>query len=189
MRRGRRQSASPSTCWRVDDVIPVLFAWTDDGVMKPLGRFSSLCDRQFVVGEHYRLEVVQERSPESHRQYFAVINEAWANLPEIHAGRWRTPDHLRKWALVTAGFCDETTFIAQTKAEAQRFAAFIGALDQFAVVTVDGKMVRRATAKSQSYKDMSRKEFQASKDAVFQVLAKLIGVDERDLVSNAGRAA
>lgn len=164
---------------------PIIYDWTDDGVMKPRGRFAMLADKRFVVGESYRLEVVEERSPESHRHYFASINEAWQNLPEVHSGRWPTPEHLRKWALVKAGYRTETTYIAASKAEALRFAAFLRGLDEYAVIDVGGNVATIYTAKSQSLKEMSRKEFQASKSDVLDVLAQLIGVSTDDLQDSA----
>ena len=167
---------------------PLVYFW-DGECMKPLGHFAKLADKQFVVGETYRLEVVQHRSAESHRHYFACVNEVWANLPKAHVGRWPTPDHMRKWALVQAGYRTETTYIAYSKAEAARFASFLHSLDDYAVVLIDGKLVHHLRAKSQSYAEMSRKEFQASKWAVLDELAKLIGVTRDELSRNAGRAA
>lgn len=158
---------------------PVTFTW-DGEVMKPLPHLTKLCDRQFVVGENYRLEVVQHRSAESHRHYFAAINEAWNNLPEVHEGRWPTPDHLRKWALIKSGFRNEVTYIAGSKAEAQRFASFTRSLDEYAVIHVTDRMVAIYTAKSQSLKSMTAKEFQASKQAVLDALAEMIGVSAKD---------
>lgn len=166
--------------------VPVIFTWEGD-VMKPLGRFASLCDKQFVVHENYRLEVVEDRSGESHRHYFATINEAWANLPEVQAGRWATPDMMRKWALCRAGFFEETTYRASSKAEAVRIAGVFGPL--FDEIILEGEMVHARKAKSQSYKAMTRKEFQDSKTKVLDELAKLIGVTSEELSKNAGRAA
>ena len=157
--------------------VPVIFTWTDDGVMKPHARFTRLCDKQYVVGENYRLETVEDRSSASHRHYFAAINEAWNNIPEAHANRWLTPDKLRKWALIQGGFFNVATYIARSKAEAIRLAAFLKSLDDEVEIEFDGNMVVRKTAKSQSYKEMSRKEFQQSKDAVFLVLDRLLGCE------------
>lgn len=167
---------------------PLIYHW-DGECMKPLGHFAKAADKFFVIGQNYRLEIVQPRSVESHRHYFAVLNEAWANLPEVHAGRWATVDHLRKWALVQAGYRHETTYVAHSKAEAVRFAAFMRSLDDYAVVTVEGNCVHHCRAKSQSMAEMSRKEFGESKQAVLEVVAKLIGVSSDDLARNAGRAA
>ena len=169
--------------------VPIVFDWTDEGVMRPKCGFSKLCDKQYVVGESYRLEVVEQRSMQSHNHYFAVVEEAWRNLPETIADRWPTAEHLRKWALVQAGYRDEATFVCKTKAEALRFAAFMRSLEEYAVVVVDRCIVTRCVAKSQSLRAMPGKEFQASKVAVLDVLAKLIGVSSEDLKRNAARAA
>lgn len=167
---------------------PILFTWEGDA-MVPVGRFAALADKVYVVGENYSLEVVQQRSAATHRHFFAVVNEAFANLPEIHAGRWPSPDHLRRWALVQAGFRNETTFVAHSKAEAMRFAAFARTVDEYSVVQTEGNVVSIYTAKSQSEKAMSRKEFQASKVAVLDVIARLIGVSPDELAKNARSAA
>lgn len=164
---------------------PVLFTWTDDGVMRPVGRFSAIADKVYVVGENYNLEIVPQRSGATHKHFFACLADAWANLTEAHAGRWHSPEHLRKWALVQAGFRNETTYIAQSKAEAMRFASFVRSQDEYAVVQTEGNMVAIYTAKSQSEKAMSRKEFQASKEAVLDVIARLLGVTPDELARNA----
>jgi len=114
------------------------------------------------------------------------LNDAFENLPESQAGRFRTPDHLRRWALVQAGFRNEAHYLAHSKAEALRFASFFASLDEYAVVTVTDKMATLYTAKSQSMKAMSAKEFQASKQAVLDVVANLIGVTAEALSREAG---
>lgn len=167
---------------------PVVFHWDGDS-MVPLARFAKLCDRQFVVGENYTLEVVQQRSAESHRHFFACIHSAWENLPEIHGNRWLTADDLRKYALIIAGYFDETSFICHSKAEAIRLAGYLRSLDGQCVVVVEGRMVARRVAKSQSMKAMPGKEFQASKTAVLEVISKLIGVDPATLTAQSPRVA
>jgi hypothetical protein len=167
---------------------PILFHWEGD-VMRPVGRFAALADKAFVVGENYSLEVIQQRSRATHTHFFACVDEAFANLPEIHAGRWRTPDHLRRWALIQAGYRNETNYMAKSKAEALRFAPFLSGLDEYALVDVHGNMVAVYTAKSQSEKNMSRKEFQESKQACLDVIANLIGVSPDDLAGNARSVA
>lgn len=166
---------------------PLTFAW-DGEAMRPLPHLAKLADKIFIVGERYRLEEVQQRSRETHSHFFACVDEAWASLPEVHANRWRTPDHLRRWALIQAGFCNETTYIATSKAEALRMAAFMHSLDEFAEVEVQGNLMAHRVAKSQSQKAMPGKEFQASKQGVLDVLAKLIGVSSDELAKQ-GTAA
>jgi hypothetical protein len=152
------------------------FRWTGEN-FEPLPRFSRQCDQEFVVGQVYRLEPIEDRSAESHRHFFAIVNEAWQNLPEAWGDRFATPDHLRKWCLIRAGYRDERTFVAKSKTQAAELAAFIRPLDDYAVVAVNGCTVSVFTAKSQSIRAMGRKEFQDSKTKVLDILATMLGVE------------
>lgn len=163
---------------------PLPFRWTGD-TMEPLRAFKRRADAEFVVGQIYRLDVVEDRSAASHRHYFAAINEAWSNLPEAEADRFPSPEHLRKWALINAGFHNRREMVASSKAEAARLAAFIEPMDEYAAVTVRGAAVEVLTARSQSVRAMGKEEFQRSKDAVLEIVASVIGVTPGEL----GKAA
>ena len=167
---------------------PLKYRWTGQ-VMQPL--VPSMAKRQFTAGETYRLEVWEERSIASHRQYFASIKEAWDNLPEHLAERFPTSEHLRKYALIRSGYRDERTIVATSKAEAGRIAAFVrpSADERYELVVVREATVTIYTPKSQSTRAMGRKEFQESKTKVLDLLAEMIGVDRTELDQNAGRAA
>lgn len=125
-------------------------------------------------GEIVTVEEVQERSLKSHAHYFAVINEAWRTLPEAMADDFPSAEHLRKWALIKAGYCTETKMVLRTNAEAIAVAAFIGQLDGFAVCQVVDRVVTVWRAESQSMKAMKKERFQRSKDDVLAVIATLL---------------
>lgn len=167
---------------------PVHFRW-DGESMVPLPRFARLADREFVIGQDYALVEHHERSDASHRHYFACIREAWLNLPEDKADQYASPEHLRKWALIKAGYRDERSLACSSKAEAIRLAAFLRPRDDYSVVIVREALVIEYTAKSQSVKAMGKADFQASKDAVLAVLADLIGTDPASLSTNVREAA
>ncbi len=166
----------------------LLYVWEGDG-FKPLSRCAKAADKEFVIGERYELQVVAMRSSATHNHFFAALHEAWTNLPEPIADHFPTEEHLRKYLLIKAGFRDETSFLTHSKAEAQRFAGYLRSIDGYSFIQVDGKLVTRWTAKSQAMKKMGKVEFQKSKQAVLEQLAKLIGVTPDELSSNAGRAA
>lgn len=167
---------------------PLVFSW-DGEAMRPASRMMArLADKAFVIGETYRLTEEHERSAASHRHYFAAINEAWQNLPEEIGDRFPNSESLRKYALIKAGYRDERTIVAASKAEAQRLAGFVRPMDAFAVVTTSEATVTVWTAKSQSVKAMGGKDFQTSKQAVLDVIAGMIGVDS-DALAARGRAA
>lgn len=165
---------------------PITFRWSGE-VMEPLN--PKQADRQYYVGQTYRLVPFEERSPASHSHYFAAIHEAWVNLPEDATARFPTAEHLRKWALIRAGYRDERSIVCASKAEALRFTKFIKPLDDYAVVLCQDAVVKVLTAKSQSTAAMGKKDFQASKDAVLMIVAELIGVPPGDLAKNASAAA
>ena len=167
---------------------PLPFTWdAERSVMIP--RSPQYANRLFVDGEAYRLVVHEERSTDSHRHYFAAINEAWTNLPDEQAERFPTPDMLRKYALIETGYYTEHEFAASSKAEALRLAAFIRQIDEYAKIVIRDNIVIRRAAKSQSYRSMAKEDFQKSKTAVLDFISALVGVTPKALSDNAGRAA
>lgn len=164
---------------------PISFQWTDEGTMVPQRRFASACDKEFVVGEIYPLVVEEPRSRSSHNHYFASIAEAWANLPESLADQYPTDDHLRRRALIEAGFYDESIIDCESARAAQNVAAFVGKRDGFALVIIRDQYVIVRTAKSQSVKSMGKDTFQRSKQAVLEVVANMVGVHLLELTANA----
>jgi len=168
--------------------LPMPMQW-DGEAMRPLGRFAKTADREFVVGQVYRMAEIEERSAKTHAHYFACLHDAWLNLPEDDQERWPTEDHLRKFALIKCGYADERSIVCASKAEAQRVAAFIQPIDGFALVTVSECVVRVFTAQSQSMRSMGRDAFQKSKQAVLDYVAGLIGTSAAALTKNAGQAA
>lgn len=164
------------------------YLW-DGEAMQVIARHQRIADKQFIIGKHYRLDISEERSTNSHSHFFAAVSEAWKNLPEDQAERFATADHLRKYALIKAGFFDERSIVAASKAEAVRIAAFVRPMDEFALVVSMERIVKVYTAKSQSFRAMGKANFQASKEAVLEVLAVMVGVKPESLSANAGRAA
>jgi hypothetical protein len=160
---------------------PLLYTWTGDS-FEILPRFQKEADKRFTVGERYLLEHVEERSARSHKHYFACVNQGWVNLPEAVAERFPTADHLRRFALIKAGFYDHRSIVASSKAEAVRLAAFVRPMDEFCIVTVSESVVNVFTAQSQSQRAMGKEVFQKSKEAVLAVISDMIGapVDKQD---------
>lgn len=169
---------------------PLYYRWDSDvGGLIPLPRFAERARKQFQAGETYRMVEEHERSQVSHNHFFASVTEAWKQLPHDIADQFPSVEHLRKWALVKAGFADERSIVAGSNEEARRIAAFVRPSDPYAVITVGGCVVKVFTAKSQSRKAMGQKYFQASKTAVLEIVSGLVGVDVDTLAANAGKAA
>lgn len=154
---------------------PLIYVWSGTA-MEPLPRFAKICDREFVIGQTYSLDVVEERSAKSHNHEFAWLHEAWMNLPEGLAELYATSEHLRKRALIDSGFYDETLIDAGSGAAALRVASLLRGDDEFCLVIVRGPIVCRRKAKSQSRRAMGNADFQPSKRAIMEVVASMIGV-------------
>jgi len=161
----------------------------DGTVLIPDARTLDYCKHEVGAGELITLERNEEISPQSRGHYFAALHEAWNQLPEREAARFPTVEHLRSYALIQAGYCDERTITCATRQEAATIAAFVKPLNHFAVVDVRGTVVRVFTAKSQSARAMSKKDFIASKQAVLEIVTAMVGVSIDELSKNAGKAA
>jgi hypothetical protein len=155
---------------------PLSYRWSGDS-FQITPRHAKAADEQFVIGQAYCLEVVEERSSKSHAHFFAAVNAAWLSLPEGIADQWPTSTHLRKWCLIKAGFHNHRSIVAKSRAEALRLAAFIKPMDDYAVVVTTDCVINVYTAKSQKHRAMNKQEFAASKEAVLAILADLIAVN------------
>jgi hypothetical protein len=161
---------------------PLPMQW-DGETMRPTKGFARLADQEFIVGEVYTLaEVDAGRSMKSHRQFFAAVYEAWLNLCEADAERFPTEVHLRKYALIKAGYCNVREIVCSSRAEAVRVHAFVDGLDPYSLATANAGCVRVYTAKSQDTRSMGKKVFQESKTAVLEVLAGMIEVSKEQLL-------
>jgi hypothetical protein len=159
---------------------PIPYVWTTDvypeGAFVPRPAFARRAAEAFGAGEVVVLAPHEPRSKRSHDHFFAVVHEAWLNLPELGAHRFPTEDHLRKFALIRTGWRDERSIYIGSKAAAGRVAAFIRQYDDFAIVDASGPTITVWTAKSQTLKAMGPRDFQTSKTDVIEWLAKALKV-------------
>ena len=152
-----------------------IFTWrAEDGCL--VAKWPKLAASRFVDGQDYLMAEVEHRSDKTHKHEFAWLREAWLNLPENLADEYPSPEHLRKRALIMAGFYHEVILDVGSHAAALRVAHFAKGEDEFAVAVVRGGVVVVRKAKSQSKRTMQKGEFQASKSAILEIIAGMIGV-------------
>ncbi len=154
---------------------PLLAQW-NGGAFEVYQRHAKACDANLVVGERYIVTVEEQRSEASHRSFFASVTEAWRSLPEDHAERFPTPDHLRRYALIKAGYCERRDVVCANNNEAMRLAALVKTLDSYSLTMVSERAVSIWTALSQSKRAMGKQKFIESQNAVRDYCAALIGV-------------
>lgn len=167
---------------------PISFIWTGTE-MVPMDRYRPMCARQFTIGQECHLIPMEPRSSATHAHYFAVVNDGWNNLPEAMAAKFPTSEHLRRWCLIKAGFCDEHKIVCESKRIAREVGTLARALDGYAVITIHETVVTIYTAKSQSVRVMDKDEFQKSKQAVLEIISEMIGTAPETLSDNAGQSA
>lgn len=160
---------------------PILWRFDGEHLVPATARWKREVEKRLTVDAEYWADPQEPRSQASHNQYFAALNEAWMNLPEHQAEHFPTVEHLRKFALIKAGYCDSQSIACASRAEALRVAAFVRSTDDYAIVTVTEAVVTRYTAKSQSHRAMGKAVFQASKQAVLDVVSQLIGVKAHEM--------
>lgn len=161
----------------------------EGGVFRPLGRYDAECRANFMDGQICRLDAVEGRSAASHNHQFAWLTEAWKNLPEDVADDYPTAEHLRKRALIQAGYFHERAIDVGSTAAALRVAAEFRSREEFSLVIVRGPIVIIRDPMSQKKNVMGAKAFQESKTAIMAIIADLIGVAPEQLQQEAGRAA
>jgi len=166
---------------------PVLCTWrAASRAFELVPRFANVALAQFQDGEEYPLEVREQRSSKEHAHYFASVNSAWEHLDEETLQALKTPEHLRKWALIATGWYEETQIGELTKRDATRMAVAARKLDEYAEIRVrrglgDTWSLVIRTAKSQSRSAMAKEDFRASKRDVLDVLSGHIHVTRKQL--------
>lgn len=153
----------------------IVMGWTGDSFIPASKHFAAVCDAHFVIGERYIVTAQAQRSMKSHRHYFATIGECFKNWPETAERQFDSADHLRAWALIRTGHRTERQFVASSRTEALRLAAFLRGADDYAEISVAGNTVVEWRAASQSAHAMGAQTFAKSKDDVLAYLAEIIG--------------
>lgn len=168
---------------------PLPFAW-NGAAFEPVGRHArAACEATFGAGQIVRLVEHQEHSEVSMRHQFAWLKAAWESLPPDLIADYPSPDHLRKAALIRTGWCTVQDYPCGSRAEAQRWVAFLKReVDPYTIVEPSESVVRVYRARSQARGAMSPKDFRAAKDAVLMWVSNLLGV-EPDALERRERAA
>lgn len=158
---------------------PLRFIWLENAMVPASALWLRKCQERFEPGTEYVFEEVHELSERSRRHFHASVREAWLSLPDRIAGDFATPDHLRKYATIKAGFHDKRSIHCESVAEARKVASFIRPMDEYAIVTTTENVVTVWTAKSTT--GMDHKTFQRCKDGTLEEIAKLIQVEPKTL--------
>jgi hypothetical protein len=156
--------------------------WTGE-VLKPAHPMRE----ELKVGSVHRFVLDDERSIASHNHYFAALQIAYNNLPENTQARFQCFEHFRAWCLMKCGYAKQDLYPMDTEKDAKVLATAIGGRHPFAIITISGTTVQVLTPMSQSKSAMGHDLFQASKVAVLDLAASMIGISTDELKANAKR--
>ena len=134
------------------------------------------CRQNLGEGEVVLLQRHEDISQATMGHYHVTLTDLWRQLPENLMSEYPTYDAFRAKLLIKAGFCHMKDMVTESPATARAVAGFARAINPYSVVEVRGNVIRVFTARSQSKAAMNKKEFQASKDAVLEIAAGLVGV-------------
>ena len=169
--------------------------WTDIGefgAFVPIDQFwQNIADKNLVVGEWHWVAEDKERSKRSHNHFFVIVANAWAQLPERYSNMFPGKDNgaqlLRKYCLIKGGYHTVSDAIFETPRDAQRAAALIEDRldpDRYTIAVVEGCVVRKFIAESQSRAAMGNARFQQSKQDVLELIAGMIGISVEELCAH-----
>lgn len=157
-----------------------MFTWTEDEVFVPVPRFKALCVRQYAIGETYALGPVDNVANSSRGGFMASVKEAWKSLPEEDE-RFPSWEHLRKRALVAAGWCLHSQTVMDTPKDARNLAIQSRKLDEYAVIQVKGNVVDVYIAKSIAHGQITAEEWKVVKPRSLDWVAAQINVRRTEL--------
>lgn len=155
--------------------------------MRPLS--PDTADRQYVVGETYRLAPREDVSVITRNHFHAAINDAWGNLPDHLADRHPSPTHLRKYALIKTGYCLKEDIVTATNDDALKVTNAVRSRDEYSLIQVQANVVTIWTAQSTSQKAMGKAAYATMKNRVLDYVSELIGVSTDELQKNARQVA
>lgn len=165
---------------------PIMFLWTEDEIMAPLGRMLPLARRQYAIGETYALGPVENIAGSSRAPLFIAVKNAWNSLPEDDK-RFPTEEHLRKRALVAAGWATHRQVVMNTPEDAMKMVAAARALDAYAVITVKENVVDIWVAKSIGAGQITAEEWKVVKPRALDFVAEQINTTRTELERNSKR--
>jgi len=177
----------------MSELRPVQFVWMmvdvcdpDSGevraahAMVPLPRFVQLATRQYEVGEQYAMGPVENIPGRSRAPLFIAVKEAWNNLPEDDK-RFPSDEHLRKRALVAAGWAHHTQHVLDTVADAIKVVEGFRKLDAYAVIKRSENVVDVWIAKSIGAGAITAEDWKVVKQRALDFVAEVANTTRTEL--------
>ena len=121
----------------------------------------------------------KEHSDPLRKMFFATIRDIWQTLPDHFAEIYPSSEHLRKAALIRAGWCETVTTACNDKQTALRVAALAKHLDRYAIARVEGSTVMVFTARSIARRACKKAELSKVVEDALRWARGLVGIEEK----------
>lgn len=126
-----------------------------------------------------------DHSDAARRRFFAIVREAWSNLPDVERARFPNSEVLRKTALCRIGWAECKVVTCGSNKAAQEVALLASHLDRYAIVDITGTVVSVFTARSMSKRHCPKKTFLEVSEKALDWISTVLGTDAATL----GKAA
>lgn len=168
---------------------PLACRYNGDG-FDVLPRFRKQADEQYVVGQVYILDPIDEHQSGRDKAFHASFREIWKNLPENSPYAKLKCDDFRRFCLIKTDFYVETIVTMQTEKDAKSIVPVMQDCGEFCIVNVTDAVVTRWKAKSQKIRGpMDKEERKESYRAVLDFASALIKSTPEEVERNAGNSA
>jgi len=131
------------------------------------------------------LDDPKDHSDAMRRRFFAIVREAWSNLPDVERARFPNSEVLRKTALCRIGWAECKVVTCGSNKAAQEVALLASHLDRYAIVDITGTVVSVFTARSMSKRHCPKKTFLEVSEKALDWISTVLGTDAATL----GKAA
>lgn len=148
-----------------------------------------ILDEHLTAGDLVCLTEDNSRSMKQHRWLFALVRKAFDTLPMDQVLRFPSEEHLRKYALIKAGWCDintqsfSTPEMAKLAAKAFKIGANITTDGRnFTMTVVRDDTVMYVTPRSISLRACKGAEWESACQGVVNYLCELLHCDVTQLL-------
>lgn len=127
------------------------------------------------------LDDPKDQSDPMRRRFFAIVREAWHNLPDDKRERFPSSEILRKTALCRVGWAESRQITCGNRKAALEVAILARHLDRYAIVDVSETVVTVFTARSMSKRQCPKKTFLEVSERALDWVSALLGTDAATL--------
>lgn len=123
----------------------------------------------------------KEQSDAMRRMFFATLRDIWMNLHDRERANYPSSEAFRKAALIHTGWCDTQMTVCGSNRAAHEVALLVKTIDRYAIVQVEGPVIRVYRARSMAKRPCPKKVFHDVADKALTWANAQIGVTKQQM--------